>query len=344
MNQKFNQKQLYRRWKVILSVSLFTIATIITLQTSTIANSANIQLEDWKFYPEYNQLEFTLSSASQPKYFYLPQPPRLVVDLPDTKLGKLPTQQSYSGVIQRVRLSQLNPNVTRIVMDLAPGTNFDQKLVQFQQVSWQKPNHWALRIFPGGYNSAQLNNNYPNNFPQINNQPVSPNIYPPQLPPNNQLPIYPPQLPPNNLPQLPPNNQLPIYPSQQPPNNQLPIYPSQQPPNNQLPIYPSQQPNSPLGTYPQIPNPNNNNFPPYSTPNSYGNQQPTVTVPPLTPNNSLPSLGNPQLPPANFPNPSGGFINAPSVTNPNFPATNNNPGNNSNSGVIEWGQTIPNQR
>jgi hypothetical protein len=336
MNAKFSQKQLHRWWKLILSMSLFTITTIVTLQSATIANQGNIQLEEWQFFPEYNQLEFTLSSPSQPKYFYLPQPPRLVVDLPNTKLGRLSTQQKYSGAIQRVRLSQLNPNVTRIVMDLAPGTNFDQKLVQFQQVPWQKPNHWALRIFPGGYNSAQLNT-YPNSFPQINNQPISPGTYPPQfpannlpqLPPNNQQPIYPPQFPANNLPQLPPNNQQPIYPPQFPANNQQPIYPPQ--PNNNYPQIPNLNNN-----YPQIPN-SNNNLPPYSVPNSYGNQQPTVTVPPLTPNNSPPLPGNSQLPPANFPNPSGGFINAPPANNSNFPTNNN-------SGVIEWGQTIPNQR
>jgi AMIN domain len=338
MNPKFSKKQLHRWWKLILSISLFTITTIITLQSTTTANQANIQLEEWQFFPEYNQLEFTLSSPSQPKYFYLPQPPRLVVDLPNTKLGRLSNQQNYSGVIQKVRLSQLNANVTRIVMDLAPGTNFDPKLVQFQQVPWQKPNHWALRIFPGNYSSAQTNT-YPNNFPQVNNQPVSPNIYPPQLPGNNQPQIYPPQLPGNNQPQiyspqLPGNNQLPIYPSPQPTNNQQPIYPPQ--PNN-----PQANNNYPMGTFPQVPN---NNFPSYPTPNPYGNQQPTVTVPPLAPNNSLPSPGNSQLPPANFPNPSGGFINSPPPNNSNFPTTNSNPINNPNSGVIEWGQTIPNQR
>jgi AMIN domain len=330
MSPKFSHKQPHPKWKRILGTSLFTIATIITLQSSTIANSANTQLEDWRFYPEYNQLEFTLSSNSQPKYFYLAQPARLVVDLPNTKLGRLPTQQSYSGAIQRVRLSQLNANVTRIVMDLAPGTNFDPKLVQFQQVPWQKPNHWALKISPGGYNSAQLNNS-PNDFSQTNNQPVSPNIYPPQ-PNNNQLPpnIYPPQ--------QPTNNQFPSYP-QQPNNNQLPpnIYPPQQPTNNQFPSYPQQPNNNQFPSYPQ--QPNNNQFP-----NNYGNQQPTISVPPLAPNNSPILPGNSQLPPANFPNPSGGFVNTPPLVNQNFPATNNNPVNNPNSGVIEWGQTIPNRQ
>jgi AMIN domain len=334
--------------KLTLGTSLFTIATIITLQSSTIANSANIRLEDWRFYPEYNQLEFTLSSSSQPKYFYLSQPARLVVDLPNTKLGRLPTQQSYSGAIQRVRLSQLNANVTRIVMDLAPGTNFDPKLVQFQQVPWQKPNHWALRISPGGYNSAQLNNS-PNNFPQTNNQPVSPNIYPPQQPGNNQLPpnIYPQQPTNNQFPSYPqqPNNQPVspnIYPPQQSGNNQFPGYP-QQPTNNQFPSYPQQPTNNQFPSYPQ--QPTNNQFPTGTYPQNPVNssQQPTITVPPLTPNNSPVLPGNSQLPPANFPNPSGGFVNTPPLVNQNFPATNNNPVNNPNSGVIEWGQTIPNR-
>lgn len=65
------------------------------------------RLDDWRFYPEVLQLEFTLSAGITPRYFYLPQPPRIVVDLPDTKLGYVPTKQNYSGAIQRIRISQL---------------------------------------------------------------------------------------------------------------------------------------------------------------------------------------------------------------------------------------------
>lgn len=123
------------------------IAAIALITNSSLA-TAQVQLaklNNWRFSPGTKKLEITLSSGKTPQYFYLAEPPRLVVDIPDTKLGSVSTMQNYTGAIQRVRVSQLSANVTRIVLDLAPGFAADPNQVQLQPVSKQNPTRWVLR-------------------------------------------------------------------------------------------------------------------------------------------------------------------------------------------------------
>jgi hypothetical protein len=289
-----------------LYVSLFGLFTAITLKTNSSIAAPAARLEDWRFYPEAVQLEINLSAGTTPRYFYLAQPPRMVVDLPDTKLGYVPTQQNYSGAIQRIRVSQLNANVTRIVLDLAPGTSLDPNQVQLQPISAQNTTRWVLRpLIADGTSSQQENYPPPSNYPSNNYPPPS------NYPSNNYPP--PSNYPSNNYP--PPSN----YPS----NNYPP--PSNLPPSN----YPS-------NNYPPP-----SNLPPSSSNNS---QIPLVTVPPLNSNNPTQQPGS-VLPPASFPNQPGNFNSAPlSVGAPGFPVQTvpNYPANVPNSGVFEFGQPFPN--
>jgi hypothetical protein len=196
-----------------LYVSLFGLFTAITLETNSSIAAPAARLEDWRFYPEAFQLEINLSAGTTPRYFYLAQPPRMVIDLPDTKLGYVATQQNYSGAIQRIRVSQLNANVTRIVLDLAPGTSLDPNQVQLQPVSAQNNTRWVLRpLIAGGTYSQQGNYPPPTNLPPSNyNYPPPNNLPPSNLPPSNYNYSPPNNLPPSNLPPSNYNNsQIPL--------------------------------------------------------------------------------------------------------------------------------------
>ncbi len=339
MSNQFGNKQLVDLWqylsqairkhpyKKLFSASVFSILSLsatLSLPSTSIANPQNAQLQEWRFFPEVAQLEFTLSGASQPKLLFLRQPERLVVDIPGTKLGFVPTRQDYNGTIQRIRLSQLNANVTRIVMDLAPGTAFNPNQVLLQSVS---SNRWVLRPFLTSYNpNATPGGYFPN---QTNNYP--PGTYPPQ--PQNNLPFgtYAPQ-PQNNL---PPG----IYTPQPVGNfpNNLPNNIPNVPPGFYLP-----QPN---GTLPQTLGVNNSLPPLNNNINNNTQQQPFVRVPPLNSNN-IPQIPGSMLPPATLPSSPGGFINnAPPLINPNSVTTypnNINGGMNPNLTPLPWGQSLPN--
>ncbi len=155
--------------------------------------SPNNRLEGWRFSPDYQQLDFVLSAPTQPSVFYLREPSRLVVDLPNTKLGMVATRQDYPGLVQRVRVSQLNATDTRIVMDLAPGSPFNPAQVQVQALSTTQ---WSVRPFT----NSQFNpfGNSPSQFLQtqpVGNQPgYNPFSQPNTLPPG----VYPPSPPMNN--------------------------------------------------------------------------------------------------------------------------------------------------
>ena len=124
-----------------IGVSLFA---LIILSPSISFAQAVAQLDNWQFNPKAQQLKINLSATVKPQYFYLPEPPRLVLDLPNTKLGKVPTQKEYSGAIQKIRISQMNENVTRIVLDLAPGTQLQSNQIQLLPLSPQKPTSWVF--------------------------------------------------------------------------------------------------------------------------------------------------------------------------------------------------------
>ncbi|OUL21183.1 AMIN domain-containing protein [Nostoc sp. T09] len=297
MDQGLRTQQFLKFCQQLFGISLFGVYITITLQAGSSSakpvakppqapNYPNVplvstplaRLDNWRFSPEVLQLEFALSAGTTPHHFYLAQPPRIVVDLPNTKLGYVPTQQNYSGAIQRVRVSQLNTGVTRIVLDLAPGNFFDPNQMKLQPLSKKNPTRWVLRPFSPGYrNSAK-----PGNYPQLpGNVPLNPYNYPQQ---------------PSNLPQFPYN--YPQQPISQPPttNQQLPFF-TLPPPSNNLPAIPINQ-QQPFVVVPPL-TPNNQSQLPSSTlpPPIFSNQPGNFNNPAAIAKPDFPIPTVPQYPP-----------------------------------------------
>ncbi|MDX2099548.1 MAG: AMIN domain-containing protein [Leptolyngbyaceae cyanobacterium bins.59] len=107
----------------------------------TPAQAALAQLTQWQFNPGTNQLEITLAPSVTPRYFLMAQPARIVVDLPNTKLGKIETRQSYNGAVRQIRVSQFQKDTTRMVIELAPDVVLTGEQVKLQKVG----NRWILR-------------------------------------------------------------------------------------------------------------------------------------------------------------------------------------------------------
>ncbi|MDJ0736228.1 MAG: AMIN domain-containing protein [Nostocaceae cyanobacterium] len=325
-----------------MGLSLFSliITPLVAIEKNiSIAATPMSRLEDWRFYPESLQLEIRLSGGTQPSQFYLRQPERIVVDLPDTKLGFVPTRQDYNGDIKSIRVSQFDENTTRIVLDIAPGTFIDPNQVQLQPFSWQNLTRWVLSAGNSRYISNSRVNSFPSNpFNNYPNQvqpyfPPQPNInndFPPNSYPNQVQPSFPPQLNTINTNNFSPNNNLnqqvqPYFPPQLntnnfSPNNNLnqqvqPYFPPQLNTNN----FSSNHNLSQLQQTYFPPQPNTNNFPfnnnsnqqvqPYFPPQLNTNnllpinnqQPPLVTVPPLNSNTPSQPFNN-MLPPPSFDN------------------------------------------
>jgi AMIN domain len=268
MDQGLKTRQFCQWRKQLFSISLLGFYAAIALETCTNAATPLAKLNNWRFSPKTQQLEITLSAGTTPRYFYLAQPSRLVVDLPNTKLGKVTTQQNYSGAIKSIRVSQLNENDTRIVLDLAPGTVFNPKQVQLQPVSRKNSTRWVLRPVISGKATAVKPANSP---PSPQKQPQTP--YKLQ--------------PPSNLPVTTTN-----------PQSSLLTVP---PPSNQLPSTITNNLGQPFVTVPPLtPNPSSQQpsliLPPPSFPNQPGDLN---SIPPFGmsdfPVPTIPNVPNPQV-------------------------------------------------
>ncbi|WP_392479591.1 AMIN domain-containing protein [Nostoc sp. C110] len=268
MDQGLKTRQFCQWRKQIFNISLLGFCAAIALETCTTAATPVAKLDNWRFSPKTQQLEINLSAGTTPRYFYLAQPSRLVVDLPNTKLGKVTTQQNYSGAIKSIRVSQLNANDTRIVLDLAPGTTFNPKQVQLQPVSRKNSTRWVLRpVSSGKTTAAKPGNSAPSPKKQ------------PQTPYKSQ--------PSSNLPVTTTNLQAPLL--------------TVPPISNDLPTTITNNSGQPFVTVPPL-NPNTSSqqpaliLPPPSFPNQPGNLN---SIPPSVtsefPVPTIPNASNPQV-------------------------------------------------
>ena len=123
-----------------------------------IAQTAPVQaaiLTQWQFNSTTNQLEITVPEGTQPRYFLLAKPARIVLDLPNTQMGSVPTEQTLSGPVQQIRVSQQQAGSTRIVMQLAPNVVFAPGQVKLEQVGTSKTGtRWVLRPLIAGSSAS----------------------------------------------------------------------------------------------------------------------------------------------------------------------------------------------
>jgi beta-lactamase class A len=103
-------------------------------------------LEDWQFNATQNQLQFTTDSTVRPRVQLIPNPTRLVIDLPGVVLGHPQIRQGVgSSVVQEVRLGQFQPGTARLVIQLAPGYTMDPSQVQVVPTS---ASNWSVQLPP----------------------------------------------------------------------------------------------------------------------------------------------------------------------------------------------------
>lgn len=129
------------------SVSLIGMMTIVASFDGNTPSSLAALLANWRFDPAANQLEVTLQDKTTPRYFLLAQPTRIVLDLPNTQLDKVVTEQNYSGAVRQVRVSQFEEDVARIVLELSPEVVLAPGLVKLERAQPQrgKGDRWLLR-------------------------------------------------------------------------------------------------------------------------------------------------------------------------------------------------------
>ena len=124
----------------LLRVGLVGLLTAGMAIAATTAQAAD--LKAWRYDPSARQLEVTIKEGVTPRYFLMAQPARIVMDLPDTEVGEVSVKENYSGAIRQVRVSQFQPGLTRIVMELSADAVFAPGQVKLEKTN---KSTWVLR-------------------------------------------------------------------------------------------------------------------------------------------------------------------------------------------------------
>ncbi len=140
-----------KRWSLLSPWLVAGFIGNLTMGGVAIASSSGSggALTDWRLDATSGQLEIGVQSETKPRYFLMAQPTRIVVDLPNTSVGSVKTQQSFSGTVRLVRVSQFQPGLTRIVLELSPDVVLAPEQVQVQSVggaaSSTSGKRWVVR-------------------------------------------------------------------------------------------------------------------------------------------------------------------------------------------------------
>ena len=101
------------------------------------------ELAFWRFDPDQNQLEFTTDQDVQPKVKLIPNPTRLVVDLPGITFNQPTLKRSVGAAITSVRVGKFNDDTTRIVIELAADYTLDPEQVKVRGTT---PQRWLVEL------------------------------------------------------------------------------------------------------------------------------------------------------------------------------------------------------
>ncbi len=166
----------------------------IQAQTTTTGLS---RIDTWQYSPEQGRLEVNTQGEVRPFLFILQDPPRVVLDFPNTRFGRDPQTQTFSGRVGSLQISQLTDTITRFVLHLQP----DQPLSLNQlQLLTANPSRWAVQLTQ----AANLSQAPP--VPPVSGTATAPSLLTP--PPRPASPSPPPLGTGNSAPRLGSGNQI----------------------------------------------------------------------------------------------------------------------------------------
>jgi N-acetylmuramoyl-L-alanine amidase len=108
----------------------------------------------WRFESANNRLVFNTDSRVQPTAQLIPDPTRVVIDLPGITLGRPTVNQSIGGKVTGIRVAQFDSYTTRLVIQLAPGYTVDPQQVKVRGIS---PTQWTVDLPTPQFVSQPIN-------------------------------------------------------------------------------------------------------------------------------------------------------------------------------------------
>lgn len=136
-------------WGVMLLLSLAGAGLFPpeSVQAQAITAPGLSRIERWYYDPQQGRLEVNTQGEVRPFLFVLQNPPRVVLDFPNTRFGQEPQTQTFAGRVTSLQISQLTDTITRFVLYLQP----DQPLSLNQlQLLTAGPSRWAVQFTQAG--------------------------------------------------------------------------------------------------------------------------------------------------------------------------------------------------
>ncbi|WP_228014942.1 AMIN domain-containing protein [Synechocystis salina] len=115
------------------------------------------QLVNWNFNASQNRFTFYTNSRVQPTAQLIPNPTRIVVDLPGTTLSGPTVRQPGSGRVREIRIGEPDSFTTRVVIELEAGYTVDPQQVKVRGIT---PTQWVVEL-PTPELAPASNNNAP---------------------------------------------------------------------------------------------------------------------------------------------------------------------------------------
>lgn len=147
-------------------------------------------LQNWRYNPATNQLEITVRSGVKPRYTFAAYPARIILELPNTEVGNVKLQESYSGAVRQIQVAQ-SQGTARITLVLAPDAVLAKEQAQLQQVREQDraSDRWLFRpLLANTANTASVPRlsaiTAPRNSAGMAPSTPPPIVYPPGLSPS----------------------------------------------------------------------------------------------------------------------------------------------------------------
>jgi N-acetylmuramoyl-L-alanine amidase len=122
---------------------------------------ATSRLQTWQFDANQNRLRFTTEAGVKPRVSLLPNPSRLVIDLPDIVTDETRADSFIGGAVKAVKVMQVDAHTSRMVLELNSAFTLDPKQVKVwgltdQEWIVQLPDPTALIAASGGSRSKAV--------------------------------------------------------------------------------------------------------------------------------------------------------------------------------------------
>ena len=115
-------------------------STLLMISPAVAANT----LSAWQFDPDTRQFTVTLPQGVAPRFLVAAEPARIILEIPQTRLGQVEAERSYDGAVRSVRLSETDNDTLQVVLELAPGTVLDPNHAQLTSMTAADQTRWVL--------------------------------------------------------------------------------------------------------------------------------------------------------------------------------------------------------